>query len=233
MSTFGPHARAFAGLLILAGAGCAHQQQESSTTPAAAAVQTPQRQSQRALDRAREAQQRAADQERKAIAAQQEVQRLHQQLLRAQDHARQEQAKARQLQEQANLATRDATQQAERSQQQASRALAEQGRQLDRGELTVTGHVTHATADQLVVQPQSGGPMTFHVGSATRVLIDGHGANAADIQQGQDALVAYDVAGEQPTAKLVQIRTGRTGGAQEQGTGSGNPAPRGSAPEQR
>lgn len=215
---YAPYALALAGLLV-AGAGCAARQEQAAASPAAQAVQTPQQQSQQALDAARDAQKKATDQQRKAVAAQQEVQRLHQQLTQAQERARQEQAKAQQLQEQANEATRRSTQQAQDAQGQATQALTRQGEQLDRGELTVSGHVTRASEDRLVVQPPGGAPMTFTLGDDTRVRIDGRSASAAEIRQGHDALVAYDVAraagiaGDPPTATLVEIRTGQPGAA--------------------
>lgn len=230
---------AFAALAF-AVAGCAQMRGSSGgpQSPSAQKVQTPQEQSQQALDQASESQKKANEQAKRAAAAQQEVQQKQQELQAAQQKAQQEQQKAEQLQLQANQQTQQATQQAKQSQKQATAALSQQTQQVQRGEQSIQGQVSQANARQIVVQPQGGDAMTFDITGATRVQIDGRQASAAQIRPGENALVSYEVSGTQPTARSVQVVTGnlmKGGAAGSLGkspgsSGSGSSSP-GSSPD--
>jgi hypothetical protein len=66
--------------------------------------------------------------------------------------------------------------------------------------------------------------MTFRVTNQTQVRIDGRQASAGDIQQGGDARVAYQIAGNEPTATLVQVVTGHPSQAPQPPSRSEPPA---------
>jgi hypothetical protein len=216
----------FVGLLAVAGAACAHQQSASSQNPMEARVAASQQQSQEALKRAHDAQQKAAEQEKKAVDARQEVAKAQQALTQAQQKAQAEQQQAQQLQQAANQATQEASRTAQQSQQMAAQQLSEQGRMVQRGELSVAGPVRQATQRSVTVQTPDQGAMTFRVTDQTRVTIDGRQASAAEIQPGADARVAYQVGGLEPSAMAIQVMTGnplhgQPGGAASEGTGAG------------
>ncbi|BDG01260.1 hypothetical protein [Anaeromyxobacter oryzae] len=213
-----------AGLLAMAGTGCASMRGEKSeaSNPTANRVQAQQETSQKALESANDAQKKAADQEQKAAQAQAQVQKDQQQLTQDQQKAEQQQAKAQQTQQQANQLTQQSSQQAQQAQQQASQTLAEQGQQVRRGELTVAGQVTRASSNQLAVRSRSGDDMSFRITNQTQILLDGQPASAADIQQGADARVAYEAGGTVPTATHVQVMSGNPTGSRA-GAGASQP----------
>ncbi|HET7754768.1 MAG TPA: hypothetical protein VFK85_12735 [Anaeromyxobacteraceae bacterium] len=208
---------AAAGLAVVFG-GCATS--GSGKSPSAQTIQTPQQQSEQALEAAKKSQERASEQAARAADAQREVQKKQQELQAAQAKARDEQQKAQQLQQEANRQTRQSTTQAQQSQQQASQALSQQTQRVEAGPMTVQGQVSHSTAGQLTLKPSGGDEMTLRVTEGTRVRIDGRQANAADIKPGENALVSYEVSGTEPTAKSIQVVTGSVGA-----TGSGATAP--------
>lgn len=198
--------------LVVAVGGCAGMSggsKETGSNPGAQKVENPQQQSEQALRQASESQKKASEQQKRAADAQRDVQQKQHELQLAQQKAQAEQQKAQQLQFEANEATRQGAQQAQRSQQQASRALAQQSARSDRGEQQLQGQVLQATSRQLVVQPQGGQSMTFDIDKETQIRIDGREATTAQIQPGENALVSYDVAGTQPTARVVQMSTGK------------------------
>jgi hypothetical protein len=202
-----------AGLLAISGTGCAARQ--SADSPTARHVQGAQERSQQALDNAAKAQERATEQGERVAQAQREVQEAQRRLTEAQRKLESEQQKAEELQQQAIQARREATEQAEVSQREASRALATQGELVDRQEQTFSGQVSEATSDALVVTPQSGEPMTFKVTNRTQVQIDGRQATAAEVRQGADARVAYQMSGAGATATTIQVISGGRGQAQQ------------------
>lgn len=220
-------------LLPLAGAvlvtsGCATaRQHEANNNPAARQVAASQRRSQQALDSAQKAQQHASEQQRKAAEAQRDVQEAQRRLADAQHRAEAEAAKAQQAQWEANQATRAATQEATQAQQQASRQLANQEQIVTRGEQVVSGQVSSASSTQVVLQQPGGQPATFAVTPDTRVMIDGRRASAAEIVQGGEARVAYDVTGRSPRALSIQVMTGNVPAP---GPAPAAPAPQDTAP---
>ena len=135
----------------------------------------------------------------------------------AQRTAEAEAARARQAQQQANEAMTQATQQAQQSQAQASRQLTTQQQIVARGEQLVAGQVTRSSPEQLVVVPRGGQAMTFRITPQTRVQVDGRQASAAEILQGGDVRVSYDVTGSEPTARSVEIVTGNAAPQQAPG----------------
>jgi colicin import membrane protein len=178
----------------------------AASNPGAQQVQTEQKQTEKALEEAQAAQKKATDEEKRAAEAQAQVQKTQQQLAKEQEQAKLEQEKARQLQEQANAATQQATGNAKQSQQQASQALGTQSKQVQSGQQLISGHVLEAAQDRVVVQPQGGGdPMAFRVTKQTQVQISGQRRSATDLRQGEDARVAYQVSGTQPTAVNIQV----------------------------
>ncbi len=189
MRTMVQYALPCAGLLVIAGSGCAGRQQAES--PTARHVESAQQQSQQALDRAAEAQKRASEQGARVAKAQREVREAQRRLTEAQERLEKEQKKAEQLQQQAIEARSEAARQAEASQREASRALAKQGEYVERQEQTFSGQVTQATPDSIVVTPQVGEPMTFRVTDRTRVHIDGRRASAGEIQRGDLGRAAH------------------------------------------
>ncbi len=209
MRTMMRYALPCAGLLVIGGSGCAGRQ--TAESPTARHVQSAQQQSQQALDRAAEAQKRASRQGERVAQAQREVQDAQRRLTEAQERLVNEQAKAEQLQQQAIEARMQATREVEASQQEASRALTQQGQHVKRREQTFSGQVSQAAADSIVVTPQVGEPMRFKVTGNTQVQIDGRKASSAQIQQGGDARVAYQVSGTEPTATVIQVITGEPG----------------------
>lgn len=227
MRTSSRYSLPLAGVLAITASGCASMRQTSASNPAASRVETSQKQSKEALASAAEAQERASDQQKRAARAQDEVREAQRRLAEAQKRAEEETAKAEQAQQQANQATQQATQQAQQAQQQASQGLEQQQQLVRRGEQVLSGQVQRASPSQLVVQPQGGDEMTFQITDRTQVQIDGRQASAAEIIQGGDARVAYEMAGTQPTATLVQVVTGAAPGAaptppaSEMGTGTG------------
>ena len=210
MRTMMRYALPCAGLLVIGGSGCAGRQ-TTAESPTARHVQSAQQQSQQALDRAAEAQKRASRQGERVAQAQREVQDAQRRLTEAQERLVDEQAKAEQLQQQAIEARMQATREVEASQQEASRALTQQGEHVKRREQTFSGQVSQAAADSIVVTPQVGEPMRFKVTGNTQVQIDGRKASSAQIQQGGDARVAYQVSGTEPTATVIQVITGEPG----------------------
>ncbi len=198
-----------AGIFAITATGCASTRQasDSSGNPAARQVAASQKQTERALADASEAQKRASEQQRRAADAQRDVREAQRRLDEAQRRAEAETTKAKEVQRQANEATREATQQAQQAQAQASRQLANQEQIVARGEQLVAGQVTRASPTELVVE-QGGKAMTFTLTPDTRVQIDGRQASAADIVQGGEARVAYEVTGTEPTARSVHIMTG-------------------------
>jgi hypothetical protein len=213
----------YLGAVALTAIGCATSQREQSANPTAQAVQSQQRQSQEALNRANEAQKRASEQQKKATRAQEDVQRAQQALIQAQQNARREQAKAEQLQHEAQAISSQAAQQAAQSQREAAQSQTQLGRQVEQGQITMAGEVVAASGDQLVLQPRSGEqPMTFRVTNQTNVRIDGQQASLAELQQGEDARVSYQASGStQPEALSIDVTK----------TGAAPPAP-GAAPSQ-
>jgi hypothetical protein len=199
------HALACAGLLVLG--GCAARQQHAES-PTSRHVGSAQRESQQALERAAEAQKRASEQGERVARAEQEVRDAQRRLSEAQDRLKAEQEEAEQLQRQAVEARREAMPQAEASQREATQALTRQGEQVQREQHTFSGQLTGATPDSIVVTPQAGEPMTFKVTDRTQVQIDGRRASSAEIRQGGDARVSYQMSGSQPTAVVVQVMTG-------------------------
>ncbi|WP_242342287.1 hypothetical protein [Anaeromyxobacter terrae] len=208
MKTWTRYALPGAALLAVAASGCATGRQATSENPAAERVSESQRQSKEALSTAQKAQEKATEQQKRAATAQADVREAQRRLNEAQQRAQQETMKAEQAQREANLAIQQSTQQAQQAQQQASRQLTQQQRLVSRGEQILGGQVKQATANQVVVQPPSGDPMTFQITNRTRVQIDGQQASAAQITPGEDARVAYEMTGTQPTAVLVQVVTG-------------------------
>ncbi len=200
-------ARRTAIVVAVASFGCAGMRQESQS-PSAQQVRTPQQESEQAIKRAQEAQKQATEQAERAAQAQGKVRELQRKLTQAQQTAREEQAQAEQLQREANRVTQQSASRAQESQQQAQQALARQGRRVERDQQEVRGVVLRANAGQLLVKPPNGDAMSFHVGDQTRVQIDGRAAHAADIRQGEDALVAYRMSGSQPVALTVEVATG-------------------------
>lgn len=221
----------------VAASGCAslrgHGDASASGNPTAQRAEASQEQSQQALDRASDAQKKAADQSKKATLAQQKVQKVQQELVKAQEEARVEQQKAQQLQAQASTTTQDASRTTKRSQAQASSALSQQGEQMARHQQSTAGQVTDASAGSVTVRGQDGTSMTFLVTERTRVMVDGRQARSTDLQAGEDAQIAYQVSGSQPTAMVIQVASGnpQTGGAPSQGdsaaqgTGAGPASP--------
>jgi colicin import membrane protein len=231
------------GLIALGGA-CAGSG-GASQNPAARQVETSQDRSAQALEGATEAQQRAADQAEKAAEAQQEVQQAQvalqeaqQKLTEAQAKAQQEHQKAEQLQQAANQTTQTATQEAQQAQQQATQTLSKEGQQVQQGEQMLSGFVSQATGNQLVVKSQSGEEMKFKVTDQTQIRIDGRQGSATEIVPGADARVSYQVGEMEPAALRVEVITGvapATGGTStgtSTGTGTSEPstAPSGSTP---
>ena len=206
MRTMVRYALPCAGLLVIGGGGCAGRQ--TAESPTARHVQGAQRESQQALDRAAESQKRASKQGERVAQAQREVQDAQRRLTEAQERLVGEQAKAEQLQQEAIQARTQANREAQAAQQEASRALTQQGEHVKRQEQTFSGQVSQATSDSIVVTPQAGEPMRFKVTGDTQVQIDGRQASSADIQQGGDARVAYQVSGTEPTATVIQVMTG-------------------------
>lgn len=203
-----------AGLLAVAGAGCAGTRERQQTVnPAARQVTASQERTEQALASAAEAQKRASEQQRRAADAQAAVREAQRRLDEAQRRAEAETQKARQVQDEANEATRQATRQAQEAQQHASQQLANQAQIVARGEQLVSGQVTRVSPNQLEVRAQ-GQAMTFTLTPETRVQIDGRQASAAEIVQGGEARVAYEATGSEPTARTVQIMTGNVPAAE-------------------
>ncbi|ABS25832.1 hypothetical protein [Anaeromyxobacter sp. Fw109-5] len=218
----------YAGMIAVAASGCSTfgGKRASADNPSARRVEASQEQSKEALSSAAKAQEEASKQQEQAAEAQRDVQEAQRRLTEAQQRAERETAEAEQAQQQANQRTSQATQEAQQAQQQASRQLDQQQQIVSRGEQVVTGEVRRATPQQLVVQPQSGEPMTFAITPQTRVQIDGRQASAAQLTPGEDAHVSYEMAGTEPTALLVQVVTGSTTTgappASQSGTGAGS-----------
>lgn len=225
---------AMAGVAVTAG-GCASMRGQrdasASGNPTAQRAEASQEQSQQALDRAADAQKKAAEQSRKATLAQQQVQKVQQELVEAQEKARVEQQKAQQLQTQASAATQDASRTTQRTQAQASSALSQQGQQMARHQQSTAGQVTGASAGSVTVRGHDGVSMTFLVDENTRVMVDGRPASSAELQPGEDAQIAYQVSGSQPTAMVIQVASGnpQTGSTPSRddstGTGAGPASP--------
>jgi hypothetical protein len=143
-------------------------------------------------------------------------------LLKARDKEQAEQTKAMQLQQQANASTAAATRQAQQSQQAASQGLTREQQLAQRGTTVLSGNVMQVTPNHLVVQRQDGLSMKFRVTPQTYVSIDGKRASTAQILQGENALVSYQMSGTEPQAINVQVVTGKPqggGGGSQQGTG--------------
>jgi hypothetical protein len=222
-----------AGLLAIAGAGCAGMRGERAEqgSPMAQRVAAQQETSQKALQAANDAQKKASEQEQRSAEAQADVRKAQQALTEAQQRAVQEQAKAQQLQQEANVLTQRASQEAQQAQRVAAETLTEQGQQVRRGEQSAAGEVTRATPNQLAIRSRSGDSMTFRITDRTQILLDGQPASAAEIQQGADARVAYEIGGPQPTAIHVQVMSGnparppaaKPSPPSDAGTGAGTP----------
>ncbi len=228
---------AMAGVAVTSG-GCASMRGQGDASaagnPTAQRAEASQKQSQQALDQASDAQKKAAEQAKKATQAQQEVQKAQQALVKAQERARIEQQKAQQLQAEASRVTQEASRTTQRSQAQASHALSQQGRQMARHQQSTAGQVTDASAGKVTVRLQDGSSMSFLVTENTHVMVDGRRAEATELQAGEDAQIAYQVSGSQPTALVIQVASGnpQTGSppsqddSRSQATGAG-PASRG------
>lgn len=238
MRTWGWYALSSAGLVALA-SGCASRQEKTVASP----VETAQGQSAQALEAASDAQKRASEQAKRAAEAREDADEAQakadeaqQKLTEARAKAEQEQLKAQQLQREASQTTQAAMQQTQQSQERASQALEQRSRGIGQGEQTVSGFVARASGNELVVQPQRGGAMSFQVGADTQVRIDGREATAADIRQGSDARVAYDIAGGQAKAVRIEVNTGQPPGAtprtsgEVEGESSGTTSPSGPEP---
>jgi hypothetical protein len=228
---------AWGGALALTAMGCASQQQQQPANPVAQQVESQQKISQEALNRANEAQKRASDQGRKAALALEDVQKKQQAFIQSQQTARREQAKAEQLQREARQLTAQSSQQAAQSQQQAMQSLQQQTRAVQQGQLTTLGQLVAVDAQQVVLQPQNGDqPLTFKLTGRTNVRVDGRKAPVSEVQQGYDALVSYEVSGStQPEALAIDVIKG--GGGPGQGAAGaappqGTPAPQGTIPSQ-
>lgn len=198
-----------AGIIAATATGCASTRGGRASNPTASGVSESQERSQKALSQAAEAQKRASEQQKRTAEAQENVKDAQRRLAEAQRQAETEAAKARQAQQEANETTRQATLQAEEAQQQASRQLTTQQRIVARGEQLIAGQVTRSSPNQIVVVPRGGEAMTFAMTPDTRVEIDGRQASAAEIVQGGDVRVSYDATGSEPTARSVQIVTGK------------------------
>lgn len=210
MTSWKKYGLPLAGVFAMTATGCASTRQasEGSGNPAARQVAASQKQTEKALADASEAQKRASEQQRRAADAQRDVREAQRRLDEAQRRAENETNKAKEVQRQANEATRQATQQAQQSQQQASQQLANQAQIVARGQQLASGQVTRASPTQLVVEPQGGQAMTFTLTPQTQVQIDGRQASASEIVQGGEARVSYEVTGTEPTARSVHIMTG-------------------------
>jgi hypothetical protein len=233
----------WAGLLLaVVGSGCAgRQEQQAASSPAARRVAASQEESEKALQEAREAQRKASEQAKRAATAQDELAQEQRRLIDAQQRAEREQEKARQLQAEAYQAMQRASDVATPAQQEALQSMATQLRRIERGEGTILGQVTSASAEEIVVRPPVGETMKFRVTDDTRVQIDGRESSAARIRQGEDARVSYQIVGNQPVAIAVKVMSGelaprgtqQPGGGAPQG-GEEEPAPEsGQQPESR
>jgi hypothetical protein len=202
---------AAAGLVAVAGCAGKQKADERQASPAARQIEASQARSQQALEDAAGAQRRASEQSRKAQearraaqAAELEARAAQQRAVQAAQRWRDEQARAVQAQELANRATQDAARVAQQAQAQASQVLADQGPQA--GERTAAGQVTEASGDRITITPGDGVPLSFELTPRTQVEVDGRQASAGEIQQGDDARVAYDPSSR--AAVKVVVRSG-------------------------
>jgi len=205
-----------AASVMAAAVGCAGRQQasERQSSPAARQIEASQARSQQALEDAAAAQRRAAEQSRRAQEARRAAQQAELEARAAQQRAvtaaqrwRDEQARAVQAQEAANHATQDASRVAQQAQAQASEVLADQGPRPQGAERTASGSVTEASGDRITITPGDGVPLSFGLTPRTQVEVDGRQASPAQIQQGDDARVAYDPSSG--AALRVVVRSGR------------------------
>jgi len=226
-----------AGLLALAGA-CASTSQQSSESPnpTTREVASSQQASEQSLKQAQEAQKQATSQSQQAAEAQARVRSDQEKLRQDQEIARQEQAKAQQLQTQAGQETQQSAQQTQQQQQRAAAALSQQTQETAKGQQTAAGIITRVRPDEVVVQPPSGQAMRFSLNDSTQVQIEGRTSTADEIQEGQQARVAYETSTNGPTAVMIRVQ-GAGGAAAGSGTGSGSTggrsAPASQAPSSR
>lgn len=228
----------FAGLLAIAGSCASTSKQASeSPNPTTREVASSQQASEQALKRAADAQKAATEQAQKSAEAQARVRSDEEKLRQDQDTARQEQAKAQQLQLQGNQESQQATQQAQQQQRRAASALAQQTQDVSKGQQVAAGLVTQVRPDEVVVQPPSGQAMKIRINDSTQVKIHGRASSADQIQEGQQARVAYEPSVNGPTAVSINVSSaGATGasttGSTGTGTGDGSSSSGSSSPSQ-
>jgi len=212
------YALSSAGLLAMA--GCASQ--KAAQAPGAQRAEAAQKSSEQALKSAKEAQKKASEAQQKSAQQQQEVQKAQARLQQAQGKAQQEQANAQQMQAEANRVTRQGMEEAQRSQQVALGALKQEAERVQSGRAHFAGAVSEASGSALSITPATGDAMTFRITRETQVLIDGRKGSPSQIEAGDDARVAYEMNGPQPTATSVHVITGKVISGSSGGTGSGS-----------
>lgn len=133
----------------------------------------------------------------------------------------------------ADQAAQQATQVGQQSERQATNALGQEGRQVARGEQTLTGRIEQIQPGQIAVRPSGGPTMTFLAGAQTTIRVDGQEAAFSELGEGENARVAYQLAGQTPTALTIDVirNPGAAGAGAQQGGTSGSAGQRG--PEQR
>lgn len=208
-----------AAAVLLGAVGCRQREAPEQAQP----VTQAQQQSEQALERAQEAQEEAREQREAAIGAREEVAEAQQDVREAQQEAEQER-------QQALEAQREAEQQAQAAQQQAQQAreqLAQQQQQAQEGigaqpgmgaqegpMLTVSGQVTAAQENSLLLRSQAGESVRLLINEDTQVLINGQQGEFTDIAEGAQVRASYRTQGEQePTALRVEVMDSAMGGS--------------------
>ncbi len=169
--------------------------------------QAPPKQQPVAMDPAQQAaaqSQQAFQQEAQALAAQQaKLDAAHKDVLAAQQQLAQARAKEEQERSKVLQLQQQAAQHLQQSRQGAlqAQAAAEQAQGLQ----TVAGEVKEVTPSHVVLQMQGGRMISFNIDPRTKVLVGAQQRSVADIQQGADALVAYDPKAQQPTAVTIRV----------------------------
>ncbi|GEJ58785.1 hypothetical protein [Anaeromyxobacter diazotrophicus] len=210
-----------AGLLAIGACASTSKQASESPNPTTREVASSQQASEQALKRAAESQKAATEQSQKSAEAQARVRNDQEKLRQDQETARQEQAKAEQLQLQANQESKQATQQAQQQQQRAASALSQQTQDVSKGQQVAAGLVTQVRPDEVVVQPPSGQAMRIRINDSTQVKIHGRTSTADQIQEGQQARVAYEPSVNGPTAVTISVsKAGATGDSSTGSSGS-------------
>ncbi len=90
------------------------------------------------------------------------------------------------------------------------------------GRRTVAGHLLQAEPSQIVIQDPTGQTMALDVNDQTQIWVGGERRSAADLQQGEDARVAYDNVGGRPAAVTIQVSPAAPGATPIPGTTQGN-----------